>query len=498
MPRPLATICALCLMCFTADAQLLIAHRGASHDAPENTIAAFRLAWEQGADGIEGDFRLTADGKIVCIHDADTRRVAGTKLNVAGSTLADLKKIDVGIRKHVKYRGETIPTLEDVLAAMPAGKLLFLEIKSGPEIIPPLAQILRGSKIASDRIVIICFKTDVLTAVKRALPAYRTHWLVSVSNDKPDASSLAATVQRMHANGFGAKANLQTFGETYIKRLRGIGIQEYHVWTVNDPKIAFAYMKWGAYSITTDRPKAMREGLLRLRSDKITATDDVQGGVPRARNILAWLPLDDSLNDSSRHRVKTTWQGDEASLRFTKGVFGNALNLDGKKGAVSIPLSPPREGSICLWYRTEAWYDYQTLFDNARNENAWEMWIYKNGQLRVRMDPKHEGLRHDFHQTGDAEEWHHIVFTWDAEDDSRQALRLYINGHLADASSWSAQGGSQKFEAAGSHVHVGGGHRGNKKGNGRWDDFAILDAPLNEFEVKYLMKHGVQAFLREK
>ena len=53
----------------------LVAHRGASHDAPENTLPAFELAWKQGADAIEGDFHLTSDGKIVCIHDFDTKRV---------------------------------------------------------------------------------------------------------------------------------------------------------------------------------------------------------------------------------------------------------------------------------------------------------------------------------------------------------------------------------------------------------------------------------------
>ena len=58
-------------------AQLIVAHRGASHDAPENTLSAFLLAWEQGADAVEGDFLLTRDGQIVCIHDKTTRRTSG-------------------------------------------------------------------------------------------------------------------------------------------------------------------------------------------------------------------------------------------------------------------------------------------------------------------------------------------------------------------------------------------------------------------------------------
>lgn len=70
-------------------AQVIVAHRGASQDAPENTIAAFKEAWAQNADGIEGDFYVTKDQQIVCIHDANTERTAGRKLEVANSTLAD-------------------------------------------------------------------------------------------------------------------------------------------------------------------------------------------------------------------------------------------------------------------------------------------------------------------------------------------------------------------------------------------------------------------------
>ena len=102
----------------------IIAHRGASFDAPENTLAAFRLAWEQGADGIEGDFMLTADGQIVCFHDLDTQRVAGEMRVVKESTLAELQALDVGRWKGDRWRGERIASLDDVLAVIPQGKQL--------------------------------------------------------------------------------------------------------------------------------------------------------------------------------------------------------------------------------------------------------------------------------------------------------------------------------------------------------------------------------------
>ena len=84
---------------------LVVAHRGASYDAPENTMPAFKLAWEQGADAIEGDFLLTKDGHIVCIHDRTTKRFCDQDLVVSKSTLKQLKALDVVSWKNEKYEG---------------------------------------------------------------------------------------------------------------------------------------------------------------------------------------------------------------------------------------------------------------------------------------------------------------------------------------------------------------------------------------------------------
>jgi glycerophosphoryl diester phosphodiesterase len=97
---------------------LLIAHRGASREAPENTLAAFELAWQQGADGIEADFRLTRDGRIVCLHDATTGRTAGIDLAVAGASLEELKQLDFGSWKGSVWQGEPILVLEELLASL--------------------------------------------------------------------------------------------------------------------------------------------------------------------------------------------------------------------------------------------------------------------------------------------------------------------------------------------------------------------------------------------
>ena len=93
---------------------MIVAHRGASDDAPENTLEAFRLAWSQNADAIEGDFRLTKDEQIVCIHDEDTSRTCDEKLIVAESTYAELSKLDASTYYKGDLAPQSIPLLSEI------------------------------------------------------------------------------------------------------------------------------------------------------------------------------------------------------------------------------------------------------------------------------------------------------------------------------------------------------------------------------------------------
>ncbi len=124
----------------------IIGHRGASHDAPENTLASFRLGWAQGADANELDLRLTRDGQIAVIHDATTRRIAGLERPVAAQTLAELQALDAGSWKGAAWAGEQIPALAEVLATVPDGKRLYLEIKCGVEVLPELERVIAEAR----------------------------------------------------------------------------------------------------------------------------------------------------------------------------------------------------------------------------------------------------------------------------------------------------------------------------------------------------------------
>lgn len=106
---------------------MIFAHRGASAYAPENTLAAFSLAVHQKADGIELDAKLSADGHVVVIHDQTVERTTTSLGRVANLTLAELKGMDAGSHFDVEFKGERIPTLEEVFAAI--GKSVYINVE---------------------------------------------------------------------------------------------------------------------------------------------------------------------------------------------------------------------------------------------------------------------------------------------------------------------------------------------------------------------------------
>jgi glycerophosphoryl diester phosphodiesterase len=255
-------------MCALSSAfgQLIIAHRGASYDAPENTLPAFKLAIEQGADGFEADFWLGAGGHIVCLHDKDTERVAGRKLLATQAPFDDLRNLDVGRWKGEKWRGEKLPTFQEVLAAVPPGKKFFIELKSGPEIVEPLAKLIESSSAEPDNLVIISFNADAVAESKKRLPNIKALWLCSFKKEKdkkdpPSVEEVAATIKRIKADGLDAQAVPEVVNAAFVKRLGELGCRELSVWTIDDPKVAKFYQDLGVWSITTNRPEWLRKKL---------------------------------------------------------------------------------------------------------------------------------------------------------------------------------------------------------------------------------------------
>ena len=241
---------------------LVIGHRGASCAAPENTLAAFRLAFEQGADGIEADFRLTADGEIVCLHDDGTGRTAGVDLKVAESSWEELRRLEVGGWKGEAWRGERIPSLREVLALLPAGKRLFAELKSGPEIIPFLAATLGESGVEPERIRLLSFSADLIRTLKELLPDYRSCWLVEYrwrGSWDPAPAQLLETLGDCRADGLASQSR-RILERSLVAALRREGL-EIHVWTVDAAAEARRLAGLGVDSIMTNRPDWIRRSL---------------------------------------------------------------------------------------------------------------------------------------------------------------------------------------------------------------------------------------------
>jgi len=243
----------------------IIGHRGAAFDAPENTLGSIRLAWEQRADAVEFDVRLTKDSQIVVIHDADTKRVAGIARRVADQTLDELRGLDVGKWKDPKFAGEKIPTLAEALALTPAGKRVFIEVKCGPEIVPELKRVLANSVLKPEQIAVISLSADVVGAVKRQLPELTTFWVVALTDRKkrtivwkPD--ELIQRAREMQADGLDLSAESGITPE-FIKAAVAATISAY-VWTVNDPGLARQMIEAGAAGITTDRPEWLRREVM--------------------------------------------------------------------------------------------------------------------------------------------------------------------------------------------------------------------------------------------
>jgi len=234
---------------------LWISHRGESYDAPENTMRAFRLAWERGTDGIELDIRLTADGQVVCIHDADTARVGDKKLVVAEECYEALCQVDVG-------QGEKIPLLSQVLAESPAGKIVYIEVKAGLEILPLLAEIIRNSSVATEDLRIIDFNNENLRECKKLLPNIKSYLLAGIGVDEntqqltPGVNELLAKINESKVEGFDLYA-CEKIDKEFLSELG----TEIAVWTINDLNKASKFVSLGVDAITSDRAAYLQNEL---------------------------------------------------------------------------------------------------------------------------------------------------------------------------------------------------------------------------------------------
>jgi len=243
---------------------LRIAHRGASARAPENTLAAFAEAVRLGANAIELDVHLTADGVPVVIHDGTVDRTTNGRGEVAAMTLKDLRRLDAGAWFSSRFRGERIPTLEESLEYARGRCGMNIEIKEPPA----RRRIARGAPAAPDA---------VACAVARAVARTRFNDLLVVSSFSPGALQQARAAMERIRLGFlvsrslrGLRAvhrrvrlfsvhpHVRLAGPRRIRLTRRLGLVVVF-WTVNDLRLMRRLLALGGDGLMTDDPALFQE-----------------------------------------------------------------------------------------------------------------------------------------------------------------------------------------------------------------------------------------------
>lgn len=227
---------------------MIIAHRGASAYAPENTVASVKLGWEIGGDAVEVDVQFSLDQNIVVIHDDDTERTSGEKIVVREATLGQLKTLDFGRWKGEKYKGERIPTLSEIVALVPRGKKLFVEIKSDLSLVPILEREFKDNP-KLDHLFFMAFDYETITAVKKLFPQNKAYWLCSDLPENPQA----VLEKVKHAGLDGLDVDYSLITRKLMSMANELDL-EILCWTVNDPKKARELSTLGVSGITTDIP----------------------------------------------------------------------------------------------------------------------------------------------------------------------------------------------------------------------------------------------------
>jgi glycerophosphoryl diester phosphodiesterase len=260
---------------------LVVAHRGDSRNAPENTLAAFRLALEAGADGIEFDVQLAKDGVPVVIHDFTLKRTAGRQERVSDLTAAELAGLNAGgwfNRKfpalaRSEYSREHVPTLAEVLETASDFERIYVELKCDKAddyaaLATTVSQMLRDFP-ALDRVVVKSFKLATLPIVKSVLPDVTTAALFAptIVHFLRKKEYIIELAREMAADELSLHTSLAT---KHLARIAADAGMPITVWTADNPAWIGKARGRSLRAIITNNPRVM----LLSRIDTITATED--------------------------------------------------------------------------------------------------------------------------------------------------------------------------------------------------------------------------------
>ena len=227
---------------------LVIAHRGASADAPENTIAAFELALRQGADAIALDVQLSRDNQPVVIHDVTLERTTDGAGPVRGHTVHELKRLDAGGWRGPEFRGQRVQTLQEVFERFRDRTRFWIDLRGGSALYPGIEErVVSMIEVYEvlEHALVQSFDPEALSQIRTLNPEVR----LGVLADQRPIESVAASPGAANAVCPGARVVTRQA----LAAIRDAGLDCY-VWTVNDPAQMDQLVEWGVSGIITDRP----------------------------------------------------------------------------------------------------------------------------------------------------------------------------------------------------------------------------------------------------
>lgn len=238
----------------------VIAHRGASHVAPENTLSALRSALAAGADMVEVDVRRTADGALVLMHDetlgrttdVGARHPTRAPWRVQDFTLEEVRRLDAGVWKSASFRGEQVPTLEEALEVVErAGSRLLLEVKNPvahPGIESDVAGHLRRRRRPSCEVVVQSFDVAAMHRLAAVAPDVPVGVLVPVA--ARDLRALAGWASHLNPHHRFADPR-------YVEAVHAAGLRCFP-WTVDAPRALRRLLRAGVDGVISNRPDVAR------------------------------------------------------------------------------------------------------------------------------------------------------------------------------------------------------------------------------------------------
>jgi glycerophosphoryl diester phosphodiesterase len=227
---------------------LIIAHRGASAEAPENTLAAFRLAADQRTDFVELDVQESSDGQVLVVHDSDLMKVGANATKVWEGDAAGLRRVDIGSFKSPQFAAERVPTLAEALDVCKGRCKVIVELKSyghNQRLEERVIEIVETAGMQNE-----CVFMSLDRAMVQRMKELRPSWRVGVL-----VAKAVGDLTDLKADFLAVEARMAT--RRFIRRAQRAG-QEVFIWTVNDPAWMFVGLSRGVDGLITDKPDVAR------------------------------------------------------------------------------------------------------------------------------------------------------------------------------------------------------------------------------------------------